>query len=362
MTAYTCRVAEYENDPILSLARAKELTGLDLVSGREISADCGQSYQQMEDESESKSHRSAREEGIDFFCSVGYQIFPEGVGICGTYTLADFLAVRGNRTVFVEVLSDANIHSETLQRKAQFQQHGELCFILFSGTKESNEPSLVAAKRLIESWADVLYCHLNGYIGNRIEENHRVSVIYETTRRNGIKLALSFARSGRRVAISAKLATPFYGNSTMMPRAYPAYSTGSLSYCQERIFLGIFHEFQRQMGGTIKTTSCHPLDTAIRAMRRKSGLKMIAPDGRVMACLKSDYRGAAVKEEYMWTYYPASRDLPPNDIFGVFLLERTGPDGLHNLINSMEACGFVSEYSSEEFRESVRQLAKQRTA
>lgn len=360
MTAYTCRLAEYENDPILSLTRARELTRLDLVSGREISPYSGQSYQQMEEDSESKSHRSAREEGIDFFCSVGYQVFPEGVGVRGTYTLADFMAIRGNRIVFVEVLSDANVHAETLQRKAQLQEHGELCFILFSGTKESNEPRLVAAKRLIESWADVLYCRLNGYTGNRIERNYRVSIIYDTTRQNGIKLALSFARLGRTLAVSTKLVTPFYGNSIGMPRAFPAYPTGSLSYCQERIFLEIFQKFGKWAGGTIKNTTRHPLDTAIRAMRRKSGLKMITAERRIVASLKSEYRGAPVKEDYMWTYHPASRDLPPNDIYGVFLLERTGPDGLHSLITSIEECGFVPEYTSEEFRESVRQLAKQR--
>jgi len=362
VTAYTCRVAEHENDPILSIEQARQLTHLDLVSGREIGPDDQHSYQQMEELSESKSHRSAREEGIDFFCSVGYRIFPEGIGVHGTYTLADFLAVRGTRTVFVEVLSDLNVNPETLQKKAQLQQHGELCFILFSGTKESNEPCLIAAKRLIETWSDVLYCRLNGYTGNRIEQTHNVSVVYDTTRRNGIKLSLSFARPGRKVVVSAKLATPLYGNSTAMPRAYPAYPTGSLSYCQERIFLEIFQDFGRRTGGTIRTTLRHPLDTAIRAMRRKSGLKMTASGGGVMASLKSEYCGTPIEEDYMWTYHPPSRDLPTDGIFGSFALERTGPRGLDSLIESIRACGFVPEYAIEEYGQSVKHLTKQRPA
>lgn len=358
MTAYTSRVAEHESDPILSLAQARELTNLDLISGREISPNDKHSYHQMEELSESRSHRSACEEGIDFFCSVGYRIFPEGIGVRGTYTLADFLAVRGNRTVFVEVLSDSNVRPETLQKKAQLQQHGELCFILFSGTKESNEPRLVAAKRLIETWSDVLYCRLNGYTGNRIEQSHKVSIIYDTTRHDGIKLSLSFARPRRRLVVSAKLTTPLYGNSTAMPQAWPAYLTGSLSYCHERMFLEIYQEFGRRASGVMRTTSRHPLDTAIRAMRRKSGLKMIASDGRAIACLKSEYCGIRVEEPYMWTHHPSSRDLPQGKIFCSFALERTDPCGLDSLVESIKVCGFVPEYGAEEYEQSIQHLMK----
>jgi hypothetical protein len=164
------------------------------------------------------------------------------------------------------------------------------------------------------------------------------------------------------VVISARLATPFYGNSTAMPRAFPAYPTGSISYCQERIFLEIFQEFGRRTGGAIRTTSRHPLDTAIRAMRRKSGLKMTAPDRRVMASLKSEYCGIPVEEDFSWTYHPPSRDLPPDGIFGSFALERTGPHGLDSLVESIRACGFVPEYAAEEYGQSVQHLTKQRPA
>ena len=347
MTAFTQRMAKFESDPILTLGQAKELTHLDLVSGREIGPDDEHSYQEMEVRSESNSHCSARDEAIDFLCSIGYRIFPEGIGVRGTYTLADALAVRGDRVVFLEVLSDTNVIAETLQRKAQLQQHGELCFILFSGTQKSNEPSLMAAKRLIGSWADVLYCRLNGYTGNRIEESNCVSVTYDTTHKNGIRLATSFPRVGRKAAISVKLATALYGNSTAMPRVSPAYPTGSLSYCQERIFLTIFEEFGRQMGGSIRRTSRHPIDTKIRAMRRSSGLKMTTSDGRILARLKSEYCGPPVEEDYMWTYHPPSRDLPSDKIFATFVLESCGPDGINLLVKSMELCGFKPEHNAE---------------
>jgi len=119
----------------LTLAQARDVTGLDLVAATEVHGDQGKSYNEMEQESESKSHDSAREEAIRFFASLGYRLFPEGVGIRGIYTLADFVATKPNRSIFVEVLSDTNVRLETLKRKAQLQQYGEVCFVLFSGTK-----------------------------------------------------------------------------------------------------------------------------------------------------------------------------------------------------------------------------------
>jgi hypothetical protein len=335
MTDYTSRVLKYEErNPILTLERARELTGLDLVSARETRSYDGQSYHQMEVESQSKSHQSTGEEGIDFFCSVGYQVFPEGVGVRGTYTLADFLAIRGNRTVFVEVLSDTNVRAETLQRKAQLQQHGDLCFILFSGNKRSNEPNLVAAKRSIESWADVLYCRLDGYRRNRIDRTYNATVAYDTTRQNGIKVALAFERSGRKLAVSAKFVTHLYQNSTAMPRASPAYIVEPLNHCYEQIFLEVFQKLACRTGSKIKFTSRRKHVTAFRAMRRKSGLKMIDADGHVTACLKSEYR----------------------ENFCVFVLERTGPDGLRNLMTTMEEYGLRLEYNHAELDRSLQPL------
>jgi hypothetical protein len=96
----------------------------------------------MEELSESKSHRSAREEGIDFFCSAGYRIFPEGIGVRGTYTLADFLAVRGNRTVFVEVLSDTNVNPETLQKKLSSSNMVNCVSFSFPGPRNQTNRAL----------------------------------------------------------------------------------------------------------------------------------------------------------------------------------------------------------------------------
>jgi hypothetical protein len=359
MTDYTSRVSEYEDSPVLSLAEARRITGRDLVSAREIASEEGKSYHQMEEDSESRSHQSARDEGIDFFCSVGYQVFPQGVGVRGTYTLADFLAIRGNRAVFVEVLSDTNVRAETLQRKAQLQQHGELCFVLFSGTKRADESNLVAAKHSIECWADVLYCRLDGYCGNRIEQTYKATVAYDTTRQNGIKVALAFERSGRKLAVSAKFLTHLLQNSTAIPRASPAYFVGHLSHCYEQVYLEIFQELQSRIGSEIRFTSRHRNVTAIRAMRRKAGLQMIGSDGRVTARLKSEYRGPPVEEDYMWNYHPASRDLPPDDCFGVFVLERTGPSGLRNLMRGMGEYGLTLQYSAEGLEQSLQLLAKQ---
>src|SRR5258708_7685426 len=171
----------------VTIAKARKLTNLDLVSARDISSSDGQSYHKMEQESESRSHESVKREGMDYFCSIGYQVFPEGIGIKNTYTLADFLALRANRAVFVEVLSDANIKDDTLRKKSRLQKQGELCFILFSGTRRSDEPQLLAAKHRIESWADVLYCNLDGYRGDRIRYAYNSTVAYDTTREQCIK-------------------------------------------------------------------------------------------------------------------------------------------------------------------------------
>jgi hypothetical protein len=348
----------YSSYPVVTLAKARELTGLDLVSAREINSNYGQSYHEMEGGSESKSHLSARDEGIKYFCSIGYHVFPEGVGVRGTYTLADFVAIREKRTVFVEVLSDTNVRKETLQKKAKLQNHGELCFILFSGTKRADEANLMAAKRAVESWADVLYCQLDGYASNEIEQTNRATIVYDTTRNRGIRLALAFERSGRKLAVSAKFLTHLYWNDNTRF----SYHVLPPSYCYEVIFLDVFSELARLSGQKIKFTSSRRDITAFRAMRRKSGLKMIGSDGHVVASLKSEYRGAPVKKDYMWTHQPSSRDLPPDDIYGVFVLERLGPDGLRNLLKVMEEHGLTPEYDPVESEQSLQLLTRQRHA
>lgn len=125
----------YSSYPIMTITEAKTQTGLDLVSAREVNSDLGQTYHNMEEESESKSHASARMEGIKYFCSIGYQVFPEGVGVKGTYTLADFLAVRANRTVFVEVLSDTNHRRNTSKEISTTEIRGVMLYLLLRNKK-----------------------------------------------------------------------------------------------------------------------------------------------------------------------------------------------------------------------------------
>jgi hypothetical protein len=361
MTEYTMAITKYEErSPFVSLAQARELTHLDLVAARDVvNALDGRSYQQMEEESESKSHQSVRDQGIDFFCSVGFHVFPEGIGVHGTLTFADFLAIRGNRAVFVEVLTDTNVKAETWQRKAQLQKHGELCFILFLHTKRSDEPSLIAAKRSIESWADVLYCRLDRH-GNRICRPYKTTVAYDTTRKNGIRVTVTFEQSGRKLAVSARFLTHLYQNSEL-PCAAPAYLVEPLPACYARIFLEVFQIFATHVDGKIMFTSRHRLSgTAFRAMGRKSGLKMTDSTGRVVACLKFECRGWSTEDCDMWPGSLSSSGPPPGEILGTFVLDRTGPEGLLNLLASMEQFGLSLSYCSEEFEQGLHLLAKQR--
>ena len=325
-------------NPVIALDRARQLTGLDLISARETATGSGPSYHDLEEDSESPSHKSARDEGIRYFSSIGYYVFPEGVGVRGTYTFADFLAIRDCRIVFVEVLSDTNIKAKTLEKKAQLQAHGELCFILFSGTKRSEEAILKAAKRAIESWADVLYCHLDGYAGNSIGYSYRASVAYDSTRSRGIRVAVATEAMGKKkFLVSVKFLTHIYRNP---PDTSISYHVLPTSYCYEESFLEIFQEFAQKLGGRVKFTR-HRSKTPFRAMRRSAGLKMVDSDGREIACLKSEYRGPAVEEQYDWTYHPSSRDLPPDHIYGVFVIQKSLPDGLINLVKTMEEYGLT---------------------
>jgi hypothetical protein len=337
---------------LLTLAMARERTGLDLVSAREISFDHRHSYHEMEEDSESKSHRSARDQGIKYFCSIGYHVFPEGVGVRGTFALADFIALREHRIVFVEVLSDKNVKKATLEKKAQIQNHGELCFILFSGTKMTDLAPLVAQKRAIQSWADVLYCCLDGYAGNSIEQPRTATVAYNTTRDRGIRVALTFERSRRRLAVSMKFRTHLYENSAEMLNSHGipgAYSVGSRSYRYECIFLDLFKEFARMLGARIKFTSGRPDLTAFRAMRRTSGLKMRDVEGRAIASLMSKYRGKPVANSWAWNHIPSSRDLPPEDVYGVFVLERSALERFDEILRIIKEYGLTPEYDLAEF-------------
>jgi hypothetical protein len=280
---------------VISIAEARQITGLDLLSARDLQSVDGRSYQEMEEQSESKSHQSAKKHGITYFLSIGYEVFPDGVGVRGTNTLADFLAVRKDRIVFVEVLSDTNISDITFTRKGQLQKFGELCFILFSGTKRSTEESLLAAKRAAEAWADVLYFRLDGYGGSFIDPTYRATIAYQTTRARGIRTALSLAQRGRAVSVSIRFLTHLYDCV-----GTPMYHPVPVRKRYEEIFLKILRKVAYERGEIVKLTTGPPDVTAFRAMRRSSGIRMVNSAGQVTARLKSEYRGAPVRDKHVW--------------------------------------------------------------
>lgn len=344
------------NDPIIEISEAKKITGLNLVSAKEVFSENGSSYHELEEQTESKSHDIAREEAIKYFRSIGYKVYPYGVGIAGIYTLADFLATNNGRTIFVEVLSDSNIKSETFARKAQLQDFGELCFVFFSGTKISNENRLVGLKQEVRLWADVLYCRLNGWSGNFIQDSHRVTVAYDTTREKGIVLKAIFERAGRKLIVALKFQTHLYQNPTNTVISYPVLPR---SYCYETIFLDIFKRIERISRRKIKYKS-NKSDVIIRSIRQKSGLKMLGEDSRIAMRMKSEYRGEMkIDEPYSWTYHPSSRDLPVDDFYGVYILEKTGPQGLQDLINSIKEYGLVFQSDKQELADAFTFLKKQ---
>jgi hypothetical protein len=150
------------------------MSSLDLVSAKDVELASGVNYQAMERDSESNTHRLGRTEGIKYFTSIGYSVYPSSVGVIGEFTLADFFATRDGRNVFVEVLTDGNIVEETFLRKSALKKYGELCFILMSGTKRSEEKSLMLRKESLAAESDVLWCRLNGYAWQGIVWGHKL--------------------------------------------------------------------------------------------------------------------------------------------------------------------------------------------
>lgn len=119
----------------LRIAYLRKKTGIKLVSAAIPSfADGSQTYAALEQETESKTHREMRTHAIKHFEKLGYQIYPGGIGVEGVFTLADFLAFRDGRVVFVECLTDAKATSQDIERKMQLRRSGELCFVVVGGT------------------------------------------------------------------------------------------------------------------------------------------------------------------------------------------------------------------------------------
>jgi len=319
------------------------------VSAKEVVSEGGASYHELEEKSESNSHRSAREHGILYFSAIGYDIFPEGVGVRGTYALADFLAIRDKRAVFVEVLSDANMLGQTIARKCELQSQGEVCFILFSGTKRSDEANLRRTKRALESRADVIYCRLDGYGGNGIEEPSTASIAFDTTRCHGVRVGVSFERSGRAVTASVRFITHLYRATLDRQTYFPT----SLRNQYERIFLAVFKSLSHRLGHGIPRASYYDTlagnDTpAYRAMRKESGLRMNDSTGRAVARLKSEYRGPASKYIEYELNQPFSNQYSADDIIGVVVFDRPTAEALRGLIAVIEECGLKPEFDSKE--------------
>jgi hypothetical protein len=118
----------------LTIEYLRERTGIKLVSSLiPTFRDGGQTYATLEQETESKTHREMRAYAIMQFHQLGYRIYPSGIGVEGIFTLADFLAFRDGRVVFVECLTDAKATPQDIERKLQLKQFGEVCFVVVSG-------------------------------------------------------------------------------------------------------------------------------------------------------------------------------------------------------------------------------------
>ena len=317
---------------LISFNRARAMTGLDLVAARDMSFSGDISYHDAEDASESPSHKSAREEAVKFFTSRGYSVFPEGVGVRGTFALADMLAVREprNRIVFVEVLTDFGVRPETIERKLQLQKHGEICFVLLHGKKAYQKTSVEELKRSIRPHADVLTCFLDGYHGNFIETGRFATVSYDTTRDQGICVEATAREARTKATVEFRFLTRLYPNpnGVLISDTVPPESV----FLEEQ-FQSAFEDLCKKHGARIKFTRTNRHVTAIRAMRRKSGLKAVLPDGAHFGSVRSDYRGPAIDEPYQWTHHPSARDVPGEHLFGVYELSLSVPNIVQSLID-----------------------------
>lgn len=141
---------------LLTLAKARSHTGLDLVSAEDVCEPVsGNTYAEMERASESPTHARLRELAIEAFVTYGYQVYPSGVGVRKIFVMADFLVVRDHRTIFVEVLTDAKATPNDLRIKQQLAEHGELAFV-FIGNIKNRDPVALAVQAQAAQTHDVL--------------------------------------------------------------------------------------------------------------------------------------------------------------------------------------------------------------
>jgi hypothetical protein len=128
----------------------------------------------------------------------------------------------------------------------------------------------------------------------------------------------------------------------------PPHTFSSFSDSYGDIFLQVFKRLATAMKGTV---SANRDSLALRAMHRKSGLKMAAGDGRLLACLKSEYRGTFLEDNKVAVHRTLLRDPFPGKIFGVFVLEGAGQNEFSKLIRAMEQEGLRPDFRQAELEE-----------
>jgi hypothetical protein len=157
----------------LTIEYLRKKTAIKLVSSViPTFTDEGQTYADLEQRTESKTHREMREHAITHFERLGYQIYPSGVGVEGVFTLADFLAFRNGRVVFVECLTDAKATMQDIERKMQLKQFGEVCFVVVGGHGcrwENDNRKMPEVFQRLAREADVL-TYFYGHWQNRFEK------------------------------------------------------------------------------------------------------------------------------------------------------------------------------------------------
>jgi hypothetical protein len=157
----------------LTIEYLRKKTGIKLVSSAiPTFADASQTYAALEQETESKTHREMRAHTIAHFEHLGYQIYPKGIGVEGVFTLADFLAFRDGRMVFVECLTDAKATTQDIERKMRLKQFGEVCFVVVSGHGcpwENDSRKMPAIFQTLAREVDVLTYHY-GHWQNKFEK------------------------------------------------------------------------------------------------------------------------------------------------------------------------------------------------
>src|ERR1035437_839826 len=260
----------------LNLGAARAKTGLDLVSGDRIAFD-GSTYAKREKQTQSKVHARAQEEGVKLFRSLGYQIYPYAVGVRNVFTLADFLAIRGKRVVFVECLSDTNLSPETIERKRQLQEFGELCFIAMTGSKFADSDEPTKAKERIASEFDLIFFHVNPYHGDRVVGHTYQTIAWATTKAKGIKARYLLETSRRHCLLTLQIVTRILTNPFRTVISYPVLEPRREF---ERIYLSCFKALVIDQDGQFKRRL--PRDEIhFRDMHRKTGVKAVTHEAEL---------------------------------------------------------------------------------